>query len=182
MRVVNTFSCFSLNHWKWEWNEVHGLVCCCCAFDLRRQNIRRGWIVVFSSSSRRWQRRATSHTKHVSLFSRLTLIQAINHGERLHRGAVCGCGKLLEVAWCRNNPPLKIHVQWKSKSSDAFIPGQCNSVSMATSPWAFRISTLHLNLVGFYLFIFLLRPLHHPSLLCYKNDCTFHKTDRYVVA
>lgn len=47
--------------------------------------------------------------------------------------------------WCRNNLWLKIHVQWKSKSSDAFISGQCNSVSMATSPWVFRIATLHLN-------------------------------------
>lgn len=48
--------------------------------------------------------------------------------------------------WCRNNLWLKIYVQWKSKSSDAFISGQCNSVSMATSPWVFRIAALHLNL------------------------------------
>lgn len=147
---------------KYAANEL--VRCCgagCLRFKASEYSARRwrGWIVVFSSSSsssRRWQGRGTSHTKHVSLFRRFILIWAINHGERLHRGAVCGCGKLVEMAWWRNNPWLKIHVQWKSKSSDAFIPGQCNSVSMATSPWVFRISTLHLNLVGFYLFIFLL--------------------------
>lgn len=38
----------------------------------------------------------------------------------------------------------------ESLSSDAFISSQCNSVSMATSPWVFRIATLHLNFFLYY--------------------------------
>lgn len=73
---------------------------------------------------------------------------------RHRRGAGLGRVKSVEKAWCRNNLWLKIYVQWKSKSSDAFISGQCNSVSMATSPWVFRIAALHLNLGCFFLFFF----------------------------
>ncbi len=65
--------------------------------------------------------------------------------KHLLRGAAVVMGRWWR-GWCRNNLSLKIYVQSKSKSSDAFISGQCNSVSMATSPWVLRIAALHLNL------------------------------------
>lgn len=81
--------------------------------------------------------------------------------EKLWLCKICGKG------WRRNNLWLKMYIQWKSKSSDAFIFGQCNSVSMATSPWVFRIAALHLNLV---LFLFLwYRNHNHISVIRQAN-------------
>lgn len=81
----------------------------------------------------------------------------------LHQGTVVVIASWWK-GWCRNNLWLKIHVQWKSKSSDAFISGQCNSVSMATAPWVFRIATLHLNLGFSFLWYRIHNTIFHDEL------------------